>query len=222
MKRWITIVARAAACCSLFAPFTAHAGSTFQLVDYSISPMAVRLVGSRAGVADAAQGQFTVVARMLGGPVPNASIVVELVGDPWARLCAHQADPDVSVDPGCLVARKRADATGSATFTLIGGSTAISDPDRILVEPALRIFVNGVLIRIARVGILDLDGVGGLGASDLSQWLGDFGLMGELSRAGQGRGDLDGDGFMTASDLSLWLTAYGDGGSGDSCERTCP
>jgi hypothetical protein len=63
----------------------------------------------------------------------------------------------------------------------------------------------------------DLDGSGGVGAGDLSVWLGDFG-----SGMNWARSDFDGSGTVGAADLSEWLAVFGSSGSSQSCTTSCP
>jgi len=67
------------------------------------------------------------------------------------------------------------------------------------------------------VSTFDLDGASGVGATDLSIWLTDFG-----SDAYHQRSDFDASGGDGANDLSEWLTMFGAGGSTQSCGASCP
>jgi len=62
------------------------------------------------------------------------------------------------------------------------------------------------------VTAFDLDGDGGLNASDLSRWLGEF-----ASGVPYLRGDYSGDSTLDARDLSVLLTVFAAGGSVVSC-----
>lgn len=63
----------------------------------------------------------------------------------------------------------------------------------------------------------DLNGETGVGANDLSAWLGDFGTGDPY-----GRSDYDCSGNVGANDFSLWLTAFGAGTQLASCAASCP
>ncbi len=77
--------------------------------------------------------------------------------------------------------------------------------------------MNGTLIRSPTISALDLDGILGLGAGDLSAWLGDF-----FTGTPFGRCDDDCSGYPGAGDLSIWLGAFASGTMVESCAGTCP
>ena len=183
---------------------------------YCTAPSAVRLVGTNGGVPDRVAGEFQIVIRdFVNNPTPGASVVIDLSGTPDVVLCAEQADPNALTScPGHSVL-KFTDGLGQVTFTLLGSSTGASDPAATGL-PA-RIFANGVLVREISVSTFDLDGASGVGATDLSIWLTDFG-----SDTYHQRSDFDASGGDGANDLSEWLTMFGAGGSTQSCGASCP
>ena len=83
--------------------------------------------------------------------------------------------------------------------------------------PCAGIYADGVILGLVPVAYMDLDGVQGLGAGDLSVWLSDF-VTGDPI----GRSDFDGDGSLGALDLSLWLTAWSGGRQVHSAGPYCP
>ena len=178
-------------------------------------PAAVRLVSSSAGVPDRTAGEFQIVIRDLANNVsPGASVVVDLSGTPDAVLCSDQEDPDAVANCAAHTVRKFTDNLGQLKFTLLGGSTGMSDAAAL--APA-RIYANGVLVSDIAVSTFDLDGRDGVGANDLSIWLSDFG-----SGQPHPRSDYDGSGTVGAADLSEWLTVFGRGTSAQSCGASCP
>jgi len=182
----------------------------------SSTPSCIRLVGALGGVPDNAAGQFTVIVRDLANnPLNGASVVIDLSGCLDIKMCNDQLDVNALVNCGAKTTRKFTDALGSVTFTVLGGSNGGGNASTLL--GGGRIFANGTLIQSPTLSAFDLDGAGGVGANDLSAWLGDFG-------SGQpfGRSDFDCTGTIGANDLSQWLRAFGSGEMGSSCGASCP
>ena len=182
----------------------------------STSPQCISLVGAYGGVAARAVGEFTVVIRDLANdPLPGAVVVIDLSTAPDLRLCADQLDPAATVDCARKTVSKLTGADGSVRFTVLGSSNGAGNASTLL--NGGRIYANGTLIQSPTVSAYDLDGAAGVGANDLSAWLGDFG-------SGQpfGRSDYDCSGNIGANDLSLWLDAYGSGAMAESCGSQCP
>ncbi len=182
----------------------------------STTPACVTLVGSVAGVPDAAAGQFTVIVRDLANnPLNGASVVIDFSNIDDLAICDDQLDVNALVNCAAKTTRKFTDVTGSVTFTVLGGGSGSALP------PALqnggRIYANGTLIGSPTVPAYDLDGASGVGANDLSFWLTIFG-------GGQpvGAADYDCSGVVGANDLSFWLTQFGNGTSAASCAVACP
>ena len=182
----------------------------------STAPACISLVGTRAGVPDQAAGQFTVIYRDLANnPIAGASVVVDLSGCADMSICADQLDPAATVNCAAKTVRKLTDVNGTVQFTILGGSNGSGNASTLL--NGGKIFANGVLIKQPTVSTFDLDGSRGLGANDLSAWLGDFG-----SGQNFGRSDYDCSGNIGANDLSFWLTAFGSGTMTESCASRCP
>jgi hypothetical protein len=190
----------------------------------STAPDIIRLVGNNAGVPDPglpaalppAPSSFTVVVKDLANnPISNASVVVDLslCGD--LAICNDQLDANALVNCGAKTTRKFSDVTGSVSFIVLGGSNGAGNA--IELHNAGRIFANGTLLRSPTVAAYDLDGQLGIGASDLSAWLGDF-----ANGSPYGRPDYDGDGSTGSGDLSLWLGEFAGGNSTSSCALACP
>jgi len=182
----------------------------------STVPSCISLVGSSEGVPATAMGQFQVVVRdIANNTVSGAVVTVDLSSCPDVHLCADQLDPGLTVNCGFKQVSKPSDATGTAQFTLLGGSTGAGNAVGLLLTG--RVSVSGTTIGFATVCVYDLDGSGGVGAGDLSAWLTDFG-----SGNTYGRSDYDCNGSVGAGDLSLWLTAFGSGTMAQSCASQCP
>jgi len=180
------------------------------------TPSCVSLVCSNGGVAAANAGQFTVDVRDCANrPYAGAVIVIDLGSTLDMHFCADQLDPGVTVDCAHQRARKVADANGSATFTLLGGSNGAGNASTLL--GGGKIFSDGLLIGSPTVSAYDLDGSGGVGANDMSAWLGDF-----FTGQPYGRSDYDCSGYVGANDLSMWLGAFASGTMTTSCGASCP
>jgi hypothetical protein len=182
----------------------------------STTPACFSLVGSIGGVPDNAHGQFSIIVRDLANnPLNGASVVVDLSGCLDLAICNDQLDPNALVNCGAKTTRKFTDPTGTVTFTVLGGSNGGGNASTLL--DGGKIFANGVLIKNPTVSAFDLDGSGGVGANDLSAWLGDFGSGNNF-----GRSDYDCSRNIGANDLSLWLGEFGSGTSAQSCAVSCP
>jgi len=181
----------------------------------STTPTCISLVGSIAGTPDAA-GQFTIIVRDLANnPLNGASVVIDLSGCLDLSICNDQLDANALVNCGAKTTRKFTNALGSVTFIVLGGSNGGGNASTLL--GGGKIFANGTLIQNPTVSAFDLDGTGGVGANDLSAWLGDFGSGNNF-----GRSDYDCSGNIGANDLSLWLGEFGAGTSATSCAVACP
>jgi hypothetical protein len=147
--------------------------------------------------------------------VPGAAVVVDLSSATDMHFCAEQLMPGVVVNCDARTVRQFADANGDATFTLLGGSNGAGNATTFL--DGGHIYANGVLIKTPTVAAFDLDGQSGVGANDLSAWLGDF-----ASGNPYGRSDYDCSGSIGANDFSFWLSAFGSGTQFVSCATSCP
>ena len=182
----------------------------------STTPATIRLVGSTSGVPDTTMGRFLVVVRDLArNPKNGASVVVDFSSCPDVAICSDQLDPAEQVNCALKTVRSFTNIQGAVTFTILGVSNGAGHAAS--VANCARIIANGTPLRSPSVAVFDLDGVGGVGAGDLSVWLDDFG-----SGIPYGRSDFDGNGSIGSNDLSLWLTKFGAGTSFQSCGATCP
>lgn len=180
----------------------------------STLPAGIRLVGTTGGVADPL-GTFTVTVRDLANNlIANSSVVIDFTGNtPDIRIQSSQPAAGLTVDCGTKTVRALTNASGVATFTIVGRSTSGAFSGFLLGA----IYADGVLLGNRTVAAYDQDGAGGLGANDLSAWLSDFGA-GNLA----GRSDYDFSSSLGANDLSSWLGAFGAGGSTVSATPLCP
>ncbi|MCE9628254.1 MAG: hypothetical protein K8R56_10115 [Candidatus Eisenbacteria bacterium] len=181
----------------------------------STVPACISLVGNAAGIPDAA-GTFSVTVRDLANnPLNGASVVIDLSGCTDLSICDDQLDAGALVNCAAKTTRKFTDALGAVSFTVLGGSNGGGNATTLL--GGGKIYANGVLIGSPTASAYDLDGASGVGANDLSAWLGDFG-----SGNAFGRSDYDCSGGIGANDLSLWLGDFGSSASTTSCAVACP
>ena len=179
----------------------------------STTPPCVPLVGSTAGLPDAT-GLITVVVRDLANnPLSGASVVVDISGCTELALCDDQLDANALVVCASQTTRKFTDGLGSVSFVVLGGGAG---PAATLIGGG-KIFANGTLIGSPTVNSYDENGIGGLGAADLSTFLADF-----ASGNPYGRSDFDCSSTLGAADLSKWLAVFSGGGSASSCASQCP
>jgi len=172
-------------------------------------------VGSHGGVPAAAFGQIEIIGRDLpNNPLSGAACVLDLSNCLDLQICQDQLDPGAIVNCAAKTIQKLTDANGHVTFTVLGGGNG--QPASTLLGGG-RIYGNGQLVQMPTISTFDLDGMGGVGANDVSMWLGDFGT-------GQpfGRSDYDCSGNLGANDLSMWLGAFGSGTMTESCGASCP
>jgi len=182
----------------------------------STVPACITLVGSAAGVPDAAAGLFSVTVRDLANnPLAGASVVIDLSGCTDIAICDDQLDAGALVNCAAKTTRKFTDALGAVSFTVLGGSNGAGNATTLI--GGGKIYANGVLIGSPTAAAYDLDGGSGVGANDLSAWLTDFGTGNPF-----GRSDYDCSGGIGANDLSFWLTEFGAATSSASCAVSCP
>jgi hypothetical protein len=182
----------------------------------SSMPACIRLVGSD-GTNASSMGTFSVVIRDLANnPMSGMLVVVDLSNANDMHLCGQQLAPGIVVDCPNGQAKAYTDANGWATFTLLGGSNGAGNATTLLNGGRVYAF-GGTLCGTPTVTAFDLDGQSGVGANDLSAWLGDFATGNPY-----GRSDYDCSGGLGANDLSFWLSAFASGTQFVSCVTSCP
>jgi len=182
-------------------------------------PDRVVLVGSTDSRPDTHVGAFDVVVCRHAHPVASASIIVSpsqnILFAPGVRL-GRETDPATTFAecPSQLL-HFTADQSGTCRITVTGSVDLAQQVAG--VAPAVSIYTNGILFGDLPVICYDLDGVGGLGAGDLSKWITLF-SSGEPWLVA----DYNGDGVLGAEDLSLWLDVFHSGEETESARPLCP
>jgi len=183
----------------------------------STAPACVALVGNSAGTIDVA-GQFTVTVRDLANlPINNSLVVVDFSAAHGLTLCSSGAFAGVTLDCGTQTARAFTGAGGSVTFRIAGhaNNSGGNQPPYSTYNDG-KIYADGVLIKSPSVQAYDHD-ANGMGAADLSAWLGDF-----FGPNNPSRSDYDCTGTLGAADLSTWLGVFFANGSVSNCPGSGP
>jgi hypothetical protein len=177
----------------------------------SVSPACIALVGNAAGVIDPA-GNFTVTVRDLANlPINGSLVVVDVSAASGLQLCTTAA-AGLTVDCATQTVRGFTGAGGTITFKIAGhaNNTGGNQPPYGTYNSG-KIYADGVLLGSPSVQAYDHNG-SGLGATDLSAWLGDF-----FGGNSPSRSDYDCGGSLGATDLSRWLTVFFASGSLANC-----
>jgi hypothetical protein len=178
----------------------------------STTPLCISLVGNAGGVIDPA-GAFTVTVRDLANlPINNSLVVVDFSSASGLQLCNTGAFAGVTIDCGTQTARAFTGPGGTVTFRIAGHA---NNSGGNLAPYATyndgKIFADGVLLSSPTVHAFDQDG-NGMGAADLSAWIGDF-----FGGHNPSRSDYDCSGAIGAADLSAWLGVFFGNGSVSNC-----
>jgi hypothetical protein len=188
----------------------------------STKPACIALIGTKSGVADPV-GAFTVTVRDLANnPIANSTVVVDFSSEYSApadcRIGNAQPAAGLTVDCTAKTVRATTNGAGVASFNIVGGAqNAGNSPGR--GAGGGKLFADGVFLANVTVQAYDQDGVGGVGANDLSAWLGDkFGAGAPY----YGRSDYDCNGSIGANDLSIWLGVKFAANSTSSAAAYCP
>jgi len=181
-------------------------------------PTGIQFVGTQGGVADV-KGQAIVTVRDAGNnPVINSTVEL-LFG-----ACASAVPSDLNLDdvqpfPGNTVSCAGnvvvavTNASGQATFRVVGGASAVPGNNPGITTPCLTVRADGQVLGTLRVAAYDLNTTGGVNAADQSLFLATL----FASPAGyRCRADYNGDGVCNAADLSKLLGVTFGAGSGVS------
>lgn len=163
-------------------------------------PSRIVLTGETLSGAPDPYGEFSVTVRDLANlAVTGSLVIVDFTDAPSVKVPTDQSDPAIQWQH-CSPALygKFTPTNGTVTFRLAGLPSATCQS-----TATVHIYADGVLIASPSVATLDLDGTGGVTATDLSRWL-------ELYFAGThcAVADFDGSGDLGAADLGSWLEFY--------------
>jgi hypothetical protein len=181
-------------------------------------PAGIQYVGTQGGVVDV-KGQAIVTVRDAGNnPVINST--VELLfdackNDPNSDLNLDDVQPFAGVAVNCAgnVVVAVTNASGQATFRIVGGGSALPGNNVGITTPCCTVRADGTVLGTLRVGAYDLNTSGGVNAADQSLFLGTL----FASPAGyRCRADYNGDGLCNSADLSKILSVQFGAGSGVS------
>jgi len=182
----------------------------------STKPAYIDVVGSLSGTADPG-GAFTVIVRDFGGtPIANSQVVIDFLNCTDINLCTAVVGASV-LDCPTRTVRGFTDGTGTVSFNIMGAGKNSGNA----AGPAggcANILADGVSLFHPTVTAYDENGAltqNGVGASDLSAWVSDFGHLG--SSGYKGRSDFNHDGALGAGDLSFWVSRFGSGKSASGC-----
>jgi hypothetical protein len=180
----------------------------------SVTPPCVALVGSVAGVTDPA-GNFTITVRDISNfPINNSLVVVDFSGCSGLQICTTQ--PGLTSDCATQTVRGFTGPAGTITMAIAGHGNNGGDTPPYSAYNCGKIFADGVLLGNPSVQTYDHNG-GGLGAADLSAWLGDF-----FGANNPSRSDYDCTGGLGAADLSAWLGVFFASTGGNGSVNNCP
>jgi hypothetical protein len=179
----------------------------------SVTPPFLTLVGSDAGAADAAALYSVLVRDSTGAPLESTTVAIDFSGCSDLRPAAVQLSAGLGVDCAAGTVSAITDASGLATFAVMGSVLPQTPASGYFCARVLAGF-RRVLLGTASVAVYDLDASNGLGANDFSRFLADFGSGGNPPRS-----DFDGSGAVGANDLSILGSAYVRGGSSASGSR---
>jgi len=134
------------------------------------------------------------------------------------KICTSQPSGTTVVCSGGIKRVTRyTDGAGSATFRLIGSSSATSGSSPGAGQRCANVYAcGGVNLGSVTVAIYDLNG-NGVNVSDLSIWQSDY-----YSGQYKGRSDYDGNGVIAPPDQSLFMSVSFGGGSASGCTQYSP
>jgi hypothetical protein len=207
-----------AACGVLFGAAAAFAGVPSPA--NSTIPARINLVGVNASALPDSVPQFAKVSvtvrDLANNPIANSSVVLDFNGDASdVRFGDTQPYLGVTANCGTRTVSKLTDATGVASFVVVGGGKAIVGAPH--APLAGKIYADGVLLGSLAVGIYDQDGVSGVAIPDLSRWAADF-----FGGTSPERSDFDNVSGVQVPDLSVWASTFFAGQSTASAATYCP
>ena len=194
----------------------------------------ITLVGTAGGVVDVKGQKLIVVRDALNNPVQNSTVTINFTACTTAgaelRLCSTQPQAGVGVSCGNHEVVALTDASGIATFRVVGnalnpGGGSPGLPAAGFGTAGAVVKADGVTLGTLNVGAYDQNGAGGVGSVDLALVANDrFSVNNVTANTGnfRGRSDFNGDGFVNSVDLALEAQVRFGPGSIASCASACP
>lgn len=185
-------------------------------------PTFVKVVGTNVGTPDV-RGQFTVTVRDIGNiPVSGSVVTLNFVSCTDMKLCNGVSGATC----GPAIVSATTNASGVATFIVVGGGLHPGGTFAGLTTPCIEIRASGYIIGSAYAQVYDLNGARGVAGTngclitDLPLWLADWAGGAGTYKA---RSDYNGNLAVAITDLPLWLGVWGPAGSVSGCSATyCP
>lgn len=183
---------------------------------FSTKPAYIDLMGTNSGTPDPS-GAFTVIVRDFNNlPIANSQVVVDIKNCTDLRLCTAVVGA-VTLDCPTATVRGFTNGSGSITFNILGAGRNTGNAPGAAAGCA-NIIADGVSLVHPTVTAYDENGAitaNGVGGSDLSAWMSDFGNVGTSGY--KGRSDFNHGGTLDGVDLSFWLSKFGSGASASGC-----
>ena len=193
----------------------------------SIIGTGIQLVGTAGGVADVKGQKLITVKDAIGNTVQNSTVTISFSASTAAdiRLCSTQPQPGVGVSCGNKEVVALTDASGIATFRVVGyalnpGTGVFGAPGAGYGVGGATVKADGVTLGTLTVGAPDENGSGGIGVVDLALFLNDrFSISAPANF--RGRSDFNGTNSVDVVDLAVFLNIRFGGGSTVSCASPC-
>ena len=210
------LVRKASLFCALGLMVAASAMAAVPSPALSQKPAYIDVVGTQSGTPDPG-GAFTIIVRDFAStPIANSQVVIDFLACTDMNLCTAVVGTQVQDCPTRTV-RGFTDGTGSITFTILGAGKNTGIPAGPGAGCA-NIIADGVSLVHPTATEYDENGAvsnNGVGGTDLSSFLYDFGHVG--TNGYKGRSDFSHSGALDGVDLSLWISKFGSNKSVSGC-----
>ncbi len=188
----------------------------------------INLVGTAGGVVDVKGQKLIIVRDALNQPVQNSTVTINFSACAAAdiRLCSTQPFAGVGVSCGNKEVVALTDATGTATFRVVGGAVnpgggSPGSPAAGYGPQGATVKADGVQLGLLTVSAFDQNNTSGVNTVDIALFLNDRFSISSIANL-RGRSDFNGDNAVNPIDLALLLAARGANGSTTSCASSCP
>jgi hypothetical protein len=186
----------------------------------------IQLGGTAGGVVDAKVQAVITVRDASNNPVPNSTVELLFANCYSAantdiKFCNTQPFAGLTTNCAGKVIAAITNASGQATFRVLGGATALPGNSPGITGACLTVRADGVVINNGnpvRVGAYDLNSASGVNAADNSLF------QSTLFQSPAGyrtRCDYNGDGACNSADLAKLLSVQFGAGSTASCASFC-